>query len=182
MKMWAIHGIRLDMDFMLFRLYAPIIGWVFVHVQSIKKPLYLNMLDYISTCNSIAVCVLYKKGKSHFCTVLPIVFAYPMFGHACIRTCSSSMILWGTFEVHSHMCIVDNRYSTTFYRKVIYLFLFESGFCVLTWVRTHPLLNFYSRHINPFLVCFPSRAWDSGVQKWFQNFDLIFFSSKSTHK
>jgi hypothetical protein len=98
-----------------------------VHVQSIKKPLYLNMLDYISTCNSIAVCVLYKKGKSHFCTVLPIVFAYPMFGHACIRTCSSSMILWGTFEVHSHMCIVDNRYSTTFYRKVIYLFLICFG-------------------------------------------------------
>jgi hypothetical protein len=44
-----------------------------------------------------------------------------------------------------------------------------------TWVRTHPLSNFYSRYINPFLVCFPSRARDSGVQKWFQNFDLIFF-------
>jgi hypothetical protein len=46
---------------------------------------------------------------------------------------------------------------------------------VLTWVPTHPLSNFCSRHINPFLVCFPSRARDSGVQKWFQNFDLIFF-------
>jgi hypothetical protein len=51
---------------------------------------------------------------------------------------------------------------------------------VLTWVPTHPLLKFYSRHINPFLVCFPSRTRDSGVQKWFQNFDLNFFSSKST--
>jgi hypothetical protein len=36
---------------------------------------------------------------------------------------------------------------------------------VLTWVPTHPLSNFYSRHINPFFVCFPSRARDSGVQK-----------------
>jgi hypothetical protein len=53
---------------------------------------------------------------------------------------------------------------------------------VLTWVPTHPLSNFYSRHINPFLVCFPSRARDSGVEKWFQNFDLNFFSSKSTQK
>jgi hypothetical protein len=46
---------------------------------------------------------------------------------------------------------------------------------VLTWVRTHPLANFCSRHINPFLVCFPCRAWDSSVQKWFQNFDFNFF-------
>jgi hypothetical protein len=46
---------------------------------------------------------------------------------------------------------------------------------VLTWVPTHPLSIFYSRHINPFLVCFSSRARDSGVQKWFQNFDLNFF-------
>jgi hypothetical protein len=46
---------------------------------------------------------------------------------------------------------------------------------VLTWVHTHLLSNFYSRHINPFLVCFLSRARDSGVQKWFQNFDLNFF-------
>jgi hypothetical protein len=51
---------------------------------------------------------------------------------------------------------------------------------VLTQVHTHLLSNFYSRHINPFLVCFLSRARDSGVQKWFQNFDLNFFSSKST--
>jgi hypothetical protein len=36
---------------------------------------------------------------------------------------------------------------------------------MLTWVSTHPLSNFYSRHINTFLVCFPSRARDSGVQK-----------------
>jgi hypothetical protein len=49
---------------------------------------------------------------------------------------------------------------------------------VFTWVPTHPLLNFYLRHINPFLVCFPSRARDSGVQKWFQNFDLNFFFIK----
>jgi hypothetical protein len=46
---------------------------------------------------------------------------------------------------------------------------------VLTWVPTHRLLNFYLRHINPFLVYFPSRARDFGVQKWFQNFDLNFF-------
>jgi hypothetical protein len=38
---------------------------------------------------------------------------------------------------------------------------------VLTWVPTHLLSNFYLKHINPFLVCFPSRAQDSGVQKWF---------------
>jgi hypothetical protein len=50
----------------------------------------------------------------------------------------------------------------------------DSGFG--THVGTHTAsFNFFSRHINPFLVCFPSRAWDSGVQKWFQNFDLNFF-------
>jgi hypothetical protein len=45
-----------------------------------------------------------------------------------------------------------------------------------------PFLNLYSRHINPFLVCFPSRARDSGVQKWFQNFDLNFFFIKVNSK
>jgi hypothetical protein len=53
---------------------------------------------------------------------------------------------------------------------------------VLTWVPTHPLSNFYSRHINPFLVYFPSRAQDSGVQMWFQNFDLNFFFIKVNSK
>jgi hypothetical protein len=53
---------------------------------------------------------------------------------------------------------------------------------VLTWVPTHPLSNFYSRHINPFLVCFSSRARDFGVQKWFQNFDLDFFFIKVNSK
>jgi hypothetical protein len=53
---------------------------------------------------------------------------------------------------------------------------------VLTWVPTHPISNFYSRYMNPFLVCFPSRARDFGVQKWFQNFDLNFFSTKVNSK
>jgi hypothetical protein len=59
--------------------------------------------------------------------------------------------------------------------------LIESGFGAHLGTYIPPF-NFFSRHINPFLVCFPSRAWDSGVQKWFQNFDSDFFSSKSTQK
>jgi hypothetical protein len=64
----------------------------------------------------------------------------------------------------------------------IILFLMTRVDSVLTWVPTHPLSNFYSRHINPFLVCFPSRARDSGVQNWFQNFDLNFFHQSQLEK
>jgi hypothetical protein len=46
---------------------------------------------------------------------------------------------------------------------------------VLTWVRSHPLLNFYSRHINPFLVCFSSRARNSVYKSGFRILISIFF-------
>jgi hypothetical protein len=62
--------------------------------------------------------------------------------------------------------------------KVVVVIIARRVDLVHTWVPTHPLSNFYSRHINPFLVCFPSRAQYSGVQKWFQNFDLIFFHQR----
>jgi hypothetical protein len=88
--------------------------------------------------------------------------------------------LRGPQEINTHTGALQPKLAEL--SNTLVMIMYKRVDLLHTLVRTHPLSNFYSRHIKPFLVCFPSRARDSGVQKWFQNFDLNFFSAKSTQK
>jgi hypothetical protein len=102
---------------------------------------------------------------------------------ATVFGCSFSFIFVATLKTY-FLLLFSKLFQYADIKKTIIMGVIIMGRANLlpTWVATHLCPVRWSKLYDLVLARFPSRTRDSAMQKWFQNFGLIFFVKVNSQK